>query len=67
MKKANENNYSVIRILQDDVYNDKYNWLEELKNTIEKIKAGSNIVNLYLCKNNEYNCYPLTDQDLKNP
>lgn len=57
MKKANENNYSVIRILQDDVYNDKYNWLEELKYTIEKIKAGGNIVNLYLCKNNEYNCY----------
>jgi hypothetical protein len=57
MKKANGNNYSVIRILQDDVYNDKYIWLEELKYTIEKIKAGGNILNFYLCKNNEYNCY----------
>ena len=25
MEKANANGYSVIRILQDDVYNDKYN------------------------------------------
>jgi hypothetical protein len=44
MKCANDNNYSVIRIIQDDVYNDKYDWLKELykniKNIIkEKIKS----------------------------
>jgi very-short-patch-repair endonuclease len=57
MTKANENSYSVIRILQEDVFNNKYDWLEELKNTIEKIKADGKVANVYLCKNNEYECY----------
>ena len=48
MQKANEKNYSVIRILQDDVYNDKYNQLKELKNTIDKMKADGNIVNIII-------------------
>jgi very-short-patch-repair endonuclease len=51
---ANDNNYSMIRLLQDDVWNDKYDWCKELCAAIEDIKRGDDIVNIYLCKNNEY-------------
>ena len=53
-KCANENNYCVIRILQEDVWNDTYDWMTELCESIEEIKNGDEIVNHYLCKNNEY-------------
>jgi len=35
MKCANDNEYSVIRILQKDVYYNKYNWLNELCKNID--------------------------------
>jgi very-short-patch-repair endonuclease len=54
MKCANENGFSVIRILQKDVYNNKYNWLDELVNNIEKITNENVVQNIYMCKNNEY-------------
>jgi very-short-patch-repair endonuclease len=57
MKCANENNYSIIRILQEDVLYDKYDWLDELKNKIENIKNNKKIQNIYMCKNNEYKDY----------
>ena len=38
MKCANQNGYSMIRILQEDVFYNKYDWLTELKESIEKIK-----------------------------
>lgn len=57
MKLANSNGYSIIRLLQDDVYNDKFDWLLELKNNIEKIKNKNNITNIFICKNNEYEIY----------
>ena len=57
MSKANENGYSMIRILQEDVYNNKYNWINELKETIEKIKTENKIQNIFMCKKNEYNLY----------
>jgi len=53
-KCANDNDYSTIRILQEDVFNDKYDWCKELCETIENIKNGNKIVNKYLCKNGEY-------------
>jgi len=56
-KCANDNNYSIIRLLQEDVFNDKYNWLDELKNNIEKIKNENIIQNIYMCKNNEYDIF----------
>ena len=54
---ANDNNYSVIRILQEDVLNDTYDWVKELCDAIEKIKNRDEIKNEYLCKNNEYYKY----------
>jgi len=55
-KCANENGYLVIRILQEDVLNDTYDWLKELCDSIEKIVNGYE-KNIYLCKNEEYSCY----------
>ena len=56
-KCANDNNYSVIRLLQEDVLNDTYDWLKDLCNTIEEIKNGDEIINIYLCKNGEYESF----------
>jgi very-short-patch-repair endonuclease len=53
-KCANENGYSIIRLLQEDVFNDKYDWKTELINNIEKIKTDNIIQNIYMCKNNDY-------------
>jgi very-short-patch-repair endonuclease len=54
-KCANDNEYSIIRLLQEDVYYDKYDWFKELCDAVEDIKNGDEIANIYLCKNNEYN------------
>ena len=51
MKCANENGYSVIRILQEDVFYSKYDWKTELLNVIKKYSTP---INIFLCKNNEY-------------
>jgi len=56
-KCANENGYSTIRLLQDDVYYDKYDWLGELRNNIETITNEGVVVNKYMCKKDEYKCY----------
>ena len=54
---ANNNGYSVIRILQDDVYNDRFEWLNELDENIQKIINDKQIQNIYICKMNEYNLF----------
>ena len=70
MEQANKNGYSVIRILQEDVYFDKYDWVKELKDVIEKIKFKFNInnndndndnkiENIFLCKKNEYKIFDI--------
>ena len=56
-KCANENGYSIIRILQEDVWKDKYDWCKELCYEIENIKNGNKVVNIYLCKNREYDYF----------
>ena len=53
-KCANDNNYSVIRLLQEDVFYDTYDWLNDLCGAIEELKNGDEIANMYLCKNGEY-------------
>lgn len=40
MKLANNNEISMIRILQEDVFYDKYDWLTELIAAIEKLKKA---------------------------
>ena len=54
---ANKNNYSTIRILQEDVYYDRYDWISELSRHIEDIIKGDEVVNIYLCKNGEYDLF----------
>ena len=51
---ANNNGYSIIRLLQEDVMNDTYDWLKELCDAIEEIKSSNEFRNRRLCKNNEY-------------
>ena len=55
MKCANENGYSIIRILQKDIWHDKYDWLSELLENINKIMLEKVVKSIYMCKNNEYN------------
>ena len=52
---ANNNGYSIIRLLQEDVMNDTYDWLKELCDAFEEIKSSNEFRNRRLCKNNEYN------------
>ena len=54
MKCANENGYSIIRIVQEDVFKDKYNWLQELLENIDKIISEKIVQNIYMCKKDEY-------------
>jgi len=54
---ANNNNYSTIRILQEDIYYDRYDWISELSRHIEDIIKGDEVVNIYLCKNGEYDLF----------
>jgi len=57
MKCATENGYSVIRLLQTDVFYDTYDWLAELKESIEKIKLEHLLQNVYICADNEYDIF----------
>jgi very-short-patch-repair endonuclease len=54
MRCANKNNFSIIRIIQEDIFKNKYNWLVELICNIEKITNENRVQNIYMCKNNEY-------------
>jgi len=56
-KCANDNGYSVIRLTQEDVFYDTYDCIKYLCDTIEEIKNGNEVANVYLCKNNEYNTF----------
>ena len=60
MNYANENGYSIIRILQKDVYKNKYDWLNELILNIEKITNENRVQNIYMCKNNEYKDFDIS-------
>ena len=54
MKCANDNGYSIIRILQKDIWHNRYDWLQELTNNIDKIVSEKEVQNIYMCKNDEY-------------
>ena len=53
-KCANDNGYSIIRIYQEDVYYDTFDWFKKLYESIDKIINDKIIQNIYICKNNEY-------------
>ena len=61
MQQANENGYSVIRILQEDVYYDTYQWLDELKTNIEKLITENKVQNIFMCKDNEYSIFDILE------
>ena len=52
---ANENGFRVIRLMQEDVWSDKYDWLTELLGNIEYDTKQ----NIFMCKNNEYDCFDI--------
>ena len=54
MKCANENGFSIIRIIQEDIFKNKYDWLNDLCENIEIITNENRVQNIYMCKNNEY-------------
>ena len=51
---ANNNRFSVIRLLQKDVVKDNFDWISEIKLSITKIVNEGKIQNIFICKNNEY-------------
>ena len=53
---AVDNGYRVIRIVQEDVLNDKYDWYSELYDNIINSKASVS----FMCKNNEYDLLSVT-------
>ena len=54
MKCANENGFSVIRLLQEDVLFDKYDWLSQITENIDKITIDNRVQNIYMCLKDEY-------------
>ena len=60
MKCANENGYSIIRLLQKDIWHDRYDWLQELLDNIDKIVLEKVVQNIYMCKKDEYKDFDLS-------
>jgi very-short-patch-repair endonuclease len=50
---ANDNGYRVIRIIQEDVWLDRYDWLTEL---LKNIEDGTH-QNVFMCKDDEYDFF----------
>jgi very-short-patch-repair endonuclease len=51
---ANNNGYSIIRIYQEDVFYNKFNWQNVLIKSINEIICKNKITIKYLCSNNQY-------------
>jgi hypothetical protein len=60
MKCAKENGYSMIRIIQEDVFKDKYHWIQALLDNIDKIILDNRVQNIYMCKNDEYKDFDIS-------
>lgn len=50
----------MIRIVQEDVFKDKYNWLQELLKNIDKIVLNKRVQNIYMCKKDEYKDFEIS-------
>ena len=51
---ANSNGYSVIRLLQEYVQKDKYDWINGMINNIINIIKNKKVQNIFICKSKEY-------------
>jgi very-short-patch-repair endonuclease len=60
MNCANENGYSMIRIIQENVFKDRYDWLQALLDNINKITLEKIVQNIYMCKNDEYKDFDIS-------
>ena len=54
MKRAMKNGYTIIRLLQEDVWNNKYNWKKKLRKYIHDYEHPECI---FLSKGDEYKCF----------
>jgi very-short-patch-repair endonuclease len=54
MKCANNNGYSIIRITQNDVYKDTFDWYKMLKESIESISKKNTVENHYISYEEDY-------------
>jgi very-short-patch-repair endonuclease/DNA-directed RNA polymerase subunit RPC12/RpoP len=54
MQCANKNGYSIIRILQEDVFHNRFDWNNEINIAIKKILDDNKVQNIYICKKDEY-------------
>ena len=55
---ATEHNYCIIRLLQEDVFYDTYDWFNELLENIQiLINEKPTIQNIYMDKNDEYEMF----------
>lgn len=54
MEQAFKNGYSMIRIKQEDVFKDKYNWQEELEKNINLIINSNKVQNIFMAKDSTY-------------
>ncbi len=54
MECANQNGYSVIRITQEDVYDDTFDWYKMLKESIETIIQKESVENHYISYEDDY-------------
>lgn len=54
MDCANENGYTVVRILQEDVFHDRFDWKSELQ---QQIHLRTEPERVFICMNDEYKKY----------
>lgn len=53
MKCANDNGYSIIRISQNDVFNDRIEWLDIIKESIQEIVQRKEVHNYFISYNED--------------
>ena len=57
MKRANKNGFSVIRVVQEEVYRNKHYDYGKLIDKIEEVAEEDKADNYFICDNNEYDVY----------
>jgi very-short-patch-repair endonuclease len=56
---ANKNGYSTIRLTQEDVYHNKFDWIDRIIKSVDKIIAKNKVQNIYICEKNEYDYFTI--------